>query len=90
MAFERKGLQRIGGANSDAGSLWMYATADAIAVVIAVDYFLDAIRELNVNDVLIVASSTGGTPAVTLTYVNENTGTVIDVVNGLVIPAIDT
>lgn len=90
MSFARSGLQRIGGANSDAGSLWMYASADAIATIIAADYFLDAINELNINDVLIVQSSTGGTPAVTFTYVNANDGSTIDVVNGLVIPATDT
>jgi len=89
MAFSRDGFYQVGpGGNSP--RLWMYATADAIATVIAADYFLDAINELQVNDVLIVVSSTGGTPAVTFTYVNANTGTAIDVVDGLLIPATDT
>lgn len=89
MAFNRSGLYQVGpGGNGP--RLWMYSTADAIATVIAADYFLEAINELQVNDVLTVISSTGGTPAVTFTYVNANDGSTIDVVDGLVIPATDT
>ena len=90
MSFLRSGLQRIGGANSDAGSLWMYASADAMTAIRAADYFLDAINELNVNDVIIVSSATGGTPLLYITYVNANDGSTIDVVDGLAIPATDT
>ena len=90
MAFARSGLARVSGANTDAGSMWMYSTADAIATVIAADYFLDAINEINLNDLIVVTSSTGGTPAMTFTYVNSNTGSAIDVVDGLLIPATDT
>jgi len=89
MAFIRNGLMRIGGANSDAGSMWMYKSEDAIAVVIAADYFLDAIGEIKLNDVIFVVSSSAGTPAVTITYVNANDGVTIDVVNGLLVPATD-
>lgn len=89
MAFERSGLARVSGANSDAGSMWMYKSTDAIATVIAANYFLDAILELKLNDVIFVISSSGGTPAVTITYVNSNTGSAIDVVNGLLVPATD-
>lgn len=89
MAFLRSGFYQIGpGGNGP--RLWMYNTPDAIATVIAADYFLDAINELQVNDVLIVVSSNAGTPAVTFTYVNANTGAAIDVVDGLLIPATDT
>lgn len=90
MAFARQGLARVSGANSDSGTMWMYKSTDAIATVIAVDYFLPAILELKLNDVIFVVSSTGGTPAITITYVNSNTGSVIDVVNGLLVPATDT
>ncbi len=90
MAFLRTGLSRVSGANSDAGTMWMYSTADAIATVIAADYFLDAINEIKLNDVIWAITSTGGTPAVTITYVNANTGTAIDVVDGLLVPATDT
>ncbi len=89
MAFARTGFYQIG-PGGNAPRLWMYSTADAIATVVAADYFLEAINELQVNDVIIAVTSTGGTPAVTFTYVNANTGTVIDVVDGLLIPATDT
>jgi len=89
MPFARSGLYQVG-PGGNAPRLWMYNTADAIATVIAADYFLDAINELQVNDVIVAVTSTGGTPAVTFTYVNANDGATIDVVNGLVIPATDT
>jgi hypothetical protein len=89
MAYSLNGLYQVGPGGS-APRLWMYSTADAIAAVIAADYFLGAIDVLEVNDVIIAVTSTGGTPAVTFTYVNANDGTTIDVVNGLVIPATDT
>ena len=91
MAFTRDSFARTSSSgNTNANATWMYTTLDAIAVVVAVDYFLEAIRELRVNDVITVVSSTGGTPAVTFTYVNANDGVTIDVVDGLLIPATDT
>ena len=68
----------------------MYSTTDAIATVIAVDYFLPVTNQMNVNDVIWAITSTGGTPAVTITYVNASTATTIDVVDGLLVPATDT
>lgn len=89
MAFSIDGLYQIGpGGNGP--RLWAYNSTDAIATVIAADYFLPVIDQLQINDVLMVVSSTGGTPAVTFTYVNANDGSTIDVVDGLVIPATDT
>lgn len=90
MAFSRSGLQRIGGANSDAGSLWMYSSTDTVATINTADYFLDAINEINVNDVLLIASSTGGTAVVTINYCNSNDGSAIDVTDGLVVTATDS
>lgn len=90
MAFSRNGLSRVSGANSDAGTMWMYSTTDAIATVIAANYFLNAINEIKLNDVIWAITSTGGTPAITITYVNSNTGSAIDVVDGLLVPATDT
>jgi len=75
MAFQRTELARLGGVNTDAGVLWMYKTADTIADVNTADYFLTAINEISLNDVIIVVSSTGGTPVVTIAYCNENDGT---------------
>ena len=91
MAFSRNGLAKIStSGNTNANAMWMYTTADAIATVIAADYFLLAINEIRLNDCILAVTSTGGTPALTFTYVNANTGTAIDVVDGLVIPATDT
>lgn len=89
MAFSRDGLYQVGpGGNSP--RLWMYSTEDTVATVNTADYFLDAINELSLNDVLFVVSSTGGTPVVTINYVNANDGTTIDVTDGLVVTATDT
>jgi len=90
MAFTRKTLARLGSNSSDAGALWMYTTPDTIATVNTADYFLGAIDEINLNDVIIAITSTGGTPVVTITYCNSNTGSAIDVVDGLTVTATDT
>lgn len=91
MTFLRDGLARTSSSgNTNVPAAWRYTTADAIAEVVAVDYFLEAIREIGLNDTIYVISSTGGTPAHTITYVNENDGVTIDVVDGLLIPATDT
>jgi len=90
MAFARSGLTKIGSGTGDAPSMWSYTTADTVATVNTADYFLDAINEIKVNDVIIVASSTGGTPVLTINYCNSNTGSAIDVTDGLVITATDS
>ena len=89
MAYSIDGLYQVG-PGGNAPRLWMYSTTDPIATVIAADYFLEAITELQVNDVVMAVTSTGGTPAVTITYVNANDGATIDVVDGLLVPATDT
>jgi hypothetical protein len=88
MAFTPASLTRLAGASGV--SLWHYSTADTIADVNTVGYFNAAANMLNVNDVIITVTSTGGTPAVTHTYVNANSGTVVDVVDGVAITATDT
>lgn len=89
MAFTRSSLYQVGPGGSSP-RLWMYSTADTVATVNTADYFLSAINELSLNDVLFVVSSTGGTPVVTINYVNANDGTTIDVTDGLVVTATDT
>ena len=92
MAFSRDGLYQIGpGGNGP--RLWMYNTADTIATVNTADYFVvdsESIPELQLNDVIIVVSSTGGTPVVTITYVNAYSSTSCDVVDGLTVTATDS
>lgn len=90
MAFSRDGLSKIGGQNSDAFAVWAYKTADTIATVNTADYFLSAINEINLGDMILVYSSTGGTPVMTIAYVNANNGTTIDIVDGLTVTATDT
>jgi len=90
MAFSRAGLARLGTSNSDAGSMWIYKSTDAMTAIRAANYFLSAINEIKLNDVLLVVSASGGTPALYFTYCNQNTGSAIDVVDGLLIPATDT
>ncbi len=90
MAFTRSSLARIGTANSDAGAVWIYKSADAIGTVRAANYFLDAVDEIKLNDVIFLVTSTGGTPAVHISYCNSNTGSAIDIVDGQVIAATDS
>ena len=90
MAFTRSSLARIGTANSDAGAVWIYKSEDAIGVVRAANYFLGAVDEIKLNDILFLVTSTGGTPAVTISYCNSNTGTAIDITDGTTISATDS
>lgn len=90
MAFSRDGLNKIASSPGDAPSIFAYTTADTIATVNTADYFLSAINEINLGDMIVVYSSTGGTPVMTITYCNANDGTTIDVVDGLTVPATDT
>jgi hypothetical protein len=43
-------------------------------VVDNADYFLEAINEIRLNDVILVVSETGGTPVATITYMKTNDG----------------
>jgi hypothetical protein len=88
MAYSASGLTLVGG--SSVQRMWIYTTADAIADVNTADYFLDAIGEIRVNDVITVVSSTGGTPVVSHAYCNSNTGSAIDIINGVAITATDS
>lgn len=72
--------------------LWIYyAGADTLADVNTSGYFNSVSRLLTLYDTIIVISGIGGTPAVSLVWVNALTidGTV-DVTDGLAITATDT
>lgn len=88
MAFDASKLTRLAGASGV--SLWHYTTADAIADVNTAGYFNAAANMLSVNDVIITVTSTGTTPVVSHTYVNANSGTVVDVVDGVAITNTDS
>ena len=85
MAFSRSGLAKLGTANSDAGTMWLYSsTADAYAAIGAADYFLEAINEMKLGDRIIVRDSAN---VQTLSYVSSNDGTTIDIATGLTVTA---
>ena len=87
MAFSRDGLCRIGG-SGDGGSTWQYTSTDAKTDVDDADYFLDAINELNLGDLIICKdTSTASTPVVTITYIKAKTATSITAAAGTTITA---
>ena len=88
MAFTPASLTRLAGASGV--SLWHYSTADTLADVNTVGYFNSVANMLGLNDVIIAVTETGGTPVVSHTYVNANSGTVVDVVNGVAITNTDS
>lgn len=86
MAYASAGLTRIGGASN--GDLWFYSTTDAIAAVNTEGYFNDAANMLSVRDVIIVADT--NTPTTSFVSVKSNTGSVVDVTDGLAITETDS
>lgn len=90
MAFTKADFQVIGGQVGSGPKFCVYTSADALTVIRVADYFLELIDVLEVNDTILVVSASGGTPVLSLNYVNSNTGTAIDVTDGLVITATDT
>ena len=58
MAYLTANLARVAAANSDAGAIWMYKSADPILTVLAADYISDGdARALKVDDVVFVVDS---------------------------------
>lgn len=95
MAYDATKLQRVGPQNSNAPTIWTYATADALTAVDASGYFNDAAAVLQVGDWILVSStSTWG-----IHIVNGNTRDltasppvegVVDVTNALAAGTIDS
>ena len=87
MAFARSGLCRIGG-SGNGGSTWQYTSADAKAVVDNADYFLAALSELSIGDLIICKDTTNAAaPVVHLTYIKTQTATSITAAAGIVVTA---
>ena len=87
MAFARTGLCRIGGSGTG-GSTWQYTSTDAKTDVDNADYFLAAISELALGDLIICKdTSTPATPVVTITYIKANDGTTITAAAGTTVTA---
>jgi len=91
MAFSDVGFNTHGASKSgNAPSMHTYATADAIADVNTAGYFNAIASLLKVGDIIFCYTSTGGTPAMSVVWVNSNTGTVVDVTDGLTVTATDS
>ena len=90
MAFIAKDIQAIGGTVGNSPTLYSYSTVDTAATVNTAGYFNDMALTLNINDLIFVASSTGGTPVVSIMYVLSNAAGVVDVTDGTVLAATDT
>lgn len=68
--------------NQAGARLFFMRTTDAIGTVVGAHYFDNAYTRLSAGDVIIVASSHGGTEAVDLLVVDSITAGVVVVVNG--------
>ena len=69
-------------------SLWFYDSTDAMTVVRASGYFNDAASMLNVGDAIFVLDSDA--PALSVSLVLSNTGSVVDIADGTAITVTDT
>jgi hypothetical protein len=87
MTFDRNGLAKLGTANSDAGSFWIYRSTDLYAEIDNADYFLNAINELKRFDGMLVISGPASTAVATLTYVATNDGSTITIAAGNTVTA---
>lgn len=91
MPFISDGFNTHGASKSgNAPSMHTYSTADAIADVNTAGYFNAIASLLRVGDLVFCFTSTGGTPAMSIAWVNSNTGSVVDVTDGLTVTATDT
>lgn len=88
MAYDASNLYCISGATGDAPRLWSYySSADAIADMNTAGYFNNASTQLNAYDILLIRDSAN---VMTISFVNSNSGGVVDIVDGLTITATDT
>lgn len=91
MPFSDVGFNTHGASKSgNAPSVHTYSTTDAIADVNTAGYFNALASLLKVGDIIFCYTSTGGTPAMSIVWVNSNTGSVVDVTDGLTVTATDT
>lgn len=91
MAFSDVGFNTHGASKSgNAPSVHTYSTTDTIGDVNTSGYFNAIASLLKVGDIIFCFTSTGGTPAMTAVWVNSNTGTVVDVTDGLTVTATDS
>lgn len=92
MAFSATGFNAIGGQSKsgNAPSIWTYSSTDAQSTIRASGYFNSVASLLKVGDIIFCYSATGGTPVMSTAYVNSNTGSVVDITDGVTVTATDT
>jgi hypothetical protein len=90
MAFSATGWTTVAASKrGNAPSIYAYKTADAIGDVNNAGYFNALANTLAVGDLIYCFTSTGGSPAAHLVWVNSNSAGVVDVTDGTVITATD-
>jgi len=70
--------------------MWGYSTTDATAAVDSSGYFNGVAGQVQVGDIIMANTSTGGTLAAGFYLVSANDGTTVDVNDALVVNATDT
>jgi hypothetical protein len=92
MAFSATGFNAIGGQSKsgNAPAIWTYTSTDAQSTIRASGYFNSVASVLKVGDIIFCYSATGGTPVMSTAYVNSNTGTVVDITDGVTVTSTDT
>jgi len=91
MAFNKDNFGRLTtSANSGIPAMWGYSTTDTTAVMDTSGYFNGVAGDVQVGDLIVANTSTGGTLAAGIYLVSSNTGTVVDINNALVVTATDS
>jgi hypothetical protein len=92
MAFSATGFNAVGGQSKagNAPAIYTYSSTDAQSVIRVSGYFNSVASILKVGDLIFCYSATGGTPVMSTAYVNSNTGTVVDITDGVTVTATDT
>jgi len=92
MAFSATGFNTVGGQSKsgNAPAIYSYASTDAQTVIRVSGYFNAVSSVLKVGDIVFCYSATGGTPVMSTAYVNSNTGSVVDITDGVTVTATDT
>ena len=86
MAYSASGLTRMAGGGGH--NLWFYDSTDAMTAVRASGYFNDAASMLNVGDAIFVLDSDA--PALSISLVLSNTGSVVDIADGTAVTVSDS
>ena len=89
MAFVKANLSLVS-YSGNGFHMWHYTSTDAKATIDTAAYFNDASNEMNAGDIIIAATSTGGTAEYGIFCVNANAGGVVDVADLVSLSGTDT